>query len=425
MPSQPIAETMWQLTAEAEGHVVGAVAQATLVRPLQVPLWIDLAAVVVGALAGAGIAARERFDLIGALLLAVVMGLGGGIVRDLLLGLRPVAITSRYYLPAAVAAAVAGFVFTSLVRRFGALFVVLEALSVGLFTVVGVEKTLLYDLPYATAILVGVAAAAGGGVLVDLIAGRPVEVIRQGPWNATAALAGAGVYVVSEILGAPTGASQAAAFSVVVGMRLAALRWGLRTPLPADSGSKLAAGRRDRKGGPGAEDTPELPRRRTWRARCYSVQGRAARTAMCRDMSVPSRLARVPAWPARTTGRTSSLLAPDSASYAWPGTDGHSGWRVRARPCHFRFRLAKRWLASASRSAAIGPAVGKSTYKTLANAGSSARNSKNARSPARSICSSGAPGGTTRVADAMRPDMSRAPSRVAARKQASLSTKCA
>jgi uncharacterized membrane protein YeiH len=95
-----------------------AIARAALVHPLQVPLWIDLTAVVVGALAGAGIAARERFDLIGALLLAVVMGLGGGIVRDLLLGLRPVAVTSRYYLPTA-AAAVAGFVFTSLLRRWG------------------------------------------------------------------------------------------------------------------------------------------------------------------------------------------------------------------------------------------------------------------------------------------------------------------
>jgi len=82
-----------------------------VIQPLQVPLWIDLSAVVIGALAGAGVAARERFELIGALLLAVVMGLGGGIVRDLLLGVRPVAVTSRYYL-----------------------------LSVGLFTIVGVER---------------------------------------------------------------------------------------------------------------------------------------------------------------------------------------------------------------------------------------------------------------------------------------------
>lgn len=73
--------------------VTSAAPQAPLTHPLQVPLWIDLAAVVVGALAGAGVAVRERLDAVGVLLLAVVIGLGGGIVRDLLLGLRPVAVT--------------------------------------------------------------------------------------------------------------------------------------------------------------------------------------------------------------------------------------------------------------------------------------------------------------------------------------------
>src|SRR5579859_7792132 len=63
--------------------MTGAVSGAELLYPLHVPLWIDLTAVVVGTLAGAAIAAREELDVFGALLLAVVMGLGGGIVRDL------------------------------------------------------------------------------------------------------------------------------------------------------------------------------------------------------------------------------------------------------------------------------------------------------------------------------------------------------
>jgi uncharacterized membrane protein YeiH len=229
-------------------------ARAALVHPLQVPLWIDLTAVVVGALAGAGVAARQRFDLVGALLLAVVLGLGGGIIRDLLLGLRPVAVTSRYYLPTAAVAAVAGFLFSSLMRRFEGLFVILEALSVGLFTVVGVEKALLYDLPYVSAIFVGVSAAVGGGVLVDLIAQRSVEVVHRGPWNATAALVGAGVYAASAALAAPTGVSQAAAFATVVGLRLAALRWGLRTPVPGDVARKLQS-----RGSKDDKDTPQQP----------------------------------------------------------------------------------------------------------------------------------------------------------------------
>ena len=226
--------------------------QAAAIHPLQVPLWIDLTAVVVGALVGSSVAARQQLDAIGALLLAVIMGLGGGIVRDLLLGLRPVAVTSRYYLPTVAAAALAGFLFASLVRRFERTFAILDAMSVGLFTIVGVEKALLYDLPYVSAIFIGVSAAVGGGLLVDLIAGRPVEVIRRGPWLATAALVGASGYAVAAAADAPTGVSQAIAFLLVVIMRLTALRWGLQTPLPADVGQKLTSRRTQ-----GDEDSPQ------------------------------------------------------------------------------------------------------------------------------------------------------------------------
>jgi uncharacterized membrane protein YeiH len=240
------------LTGDVNYLVSGAAAHAALTSPLQVPLWIDLTAVVVGALAGAGVAAREEFDIVGALLLAVVMGLGGGIVRDLLRGLRPVAVTSRYYLPTVAIAALAGLVFTSLLRRLGVLFVVLTALSDALFTVVGVEKALLNDLPYVSAVFVGVSAAVAGGLLVDLISGHAVEVVRRGPWNATAALAGATAYVAAAALGAPTGAGQAIGFTVVVGMRLAAARWGLRNPQPRDVGSKLIP-----RGHQDSADTPQ------------------------------------------------------------------------------------------------------------------------------------------------------------------------
>jgi uncharacterized membrane protein YeiH len=112
-------------------------------------------------------------------------------------------------------------------------------MATGLFTVVGVEKALLYDLPYVSAIFIGVAAGVGGGLFVDLIAGRPVGMVRRGPWNATAALAGAVFYAVLADLDAPTGFRQALAFAVVVTMRLASLRFGLHTPLPDDLVHKL------------------------------------------------------------------------------------------------------------------------------------------------------------------------------------------
>jgi uncharacterized membrane protein YeiH len=223
----------------------GAVSGSLLVSPLHVPLWIDLTAVVVGALAGAAIASREELDVFGALLLAVVMGLGGGIVRDLLLGVRPVAVTSPYYLPTVAVAALAGLLFISLMLRLRAMFVLLEALSDGLFMVVGVGKALYYNLPDVSAIFVGVCAAVGGGILADLLAGRAAAVIKRGPWNATAALVGASVYVTADALHVSIAVSQAVAFLVVVAMRLSSLRWDLQTPFPPDVAQRLARRRQN------------------------------------------------------------------------------------------------------------------------------------------------------------------------------------
>lgn len=236
---------------------------AAALHPLQPPLWIDLASVVVGAQAGAGVAVRQRLDAVGAFVLAVAMGLGGGIIRDLLLGLRPVAVTSPYYLPTVAVAALTGLLIASLLQRFATVFTVLDAMSVGLFTIVGVEKTLLYGLPYASAIFIGVCSAVGGGALVDVIAGRPVGVVHYGPWYATASVTGACVYAAAAALGAPSGIREALAFAVVVVMRLAAVRWGLETPLPADLSKnvttsvarKIGTGRRRRADHDGSRDT--------------------------------------------------------------------------------------------------------------------------------------------------------------------------
>ena len=137
-------------------------------------------------------------------------------------------------MPTVAAAALVGFLFTSLVRRFKVAFTLLDVLSEGLFTVIGVEKALLYHLPYVSAIFLGVITAVGGGLLTDLAAGRPVQVVRGGPWNATSALAGASVYAAAAGAGAPTGDCQAAAFTVVVILRLASLRWAMPAPVPAD-----------------------------------------------------------------------------------------------------------------------------------------------------------------------------------------------
>jgi uncharacterized membrane protein YeiH len=206
---------------------------------LQVPVWVDLASIVVGALAGAVSAARLRLDVIGVLFLAVVMGLGGGLLRDILLAVRPVALTSASYLPTAAVAALVGFFFAGALNRLNAALTLLDALALGLFMVVGVEKAEINGLGAPAAVFIGVAAATGGGLLRDVVANQPVTIVRRGPWNAAAALAGAVVYVALYALGAATIVCEAVAFGLCVLSRLVSVWRGWETPLPYDLTSAI------------------------------------------------------------------------------------------------------------------------------------------------------------------------------------------
>lgn len=201
---------------------------------LQVPVWIDLAAIGTGALAGAAGALRQRFDLIGVLLVAIVMGLGGGIIRDVLLGLRPVAVTNQNYLLTAISAGLAAIVLLRLVTRWVYLFSLFDALALALFTIVGVEKAALYGVPAAGSVLIGVAAGVGGGVIRDIVSDQPVEIMLRGSWNATAGLAGALLYLLLRALSVPVAGAEIAAFLVIVGARYSSLHFGWQTAEPGD-----------------------------------------------------------------------------------------------------------------------------------------------------------------------------------------------
>ncbi len=203
---------------------------ATTIIPLQLPLWIELIAVAVGALSGAAVAVEERFDVLGLLFLAVLMGLGGGLIRDILLGLRPVALTDPAYLPTALVAGIAGVVLAQVVGRTWLLWITLDAFALGLFMLVGVEKSLLNGLAGPAAVFIGVSAAVGGGVLRDVVSDRPVELVRRGTWNGAAALIGAILYVVLADLGVPSGVCETLAIITVVTIRLFSIWRGWETP---------------------------------------------------------------------------------------------------------------------------------------------------------------------------------------------------
>ena len=156
---------------------------------------LDLVGIFVFAISGALVAVRKELDVFGVLVLAGTTGLGGGFLRDVLIGATPPAALADWrYLLVPVAAGLLTFFFHPAVGPDGALVNVLDAFGLALFCVTGALKALDYGLGPVPAALMGMVTGIGGGMLRDVLAGR-VPVVFRGELYATPALAGAAIAV--------------------------------------------------------------------------------------------------------------------------------------------------------------------------------------------------------------------------------------
>ncbi len=195
--------------------------------PIQLPLVFDLAATFVSAVSGALAAARRRYDAVGVFALAFVTGLGGALIRDgIFLGAGPpAAVRDSRYLAAVLLATLAGVGIDRLGSRLNRAFLLLDAVGLGAYAVVGADRALAAGLGHLGAILVGVTNAVGGGVL------RREEplLFKPGQFYATAALVGAGVYVGLWEAGLHPPAAAGAGAAAGILLRLLALRFDWQT----------------------------------------------------------------------------------------------------------------------------------------------------------------------------------------------------
>ena len=221
----------------------------------QLPAWTPYAAVLVGGLVGASHAARRGFDVIGVLGLAIAGGLGGLLLRDVLLQKgTPVVLTDPRYLLTATLAALLGFFFAGLISSLGRVLMVLDALSLGLFATLGASAALYYGMGPAPAVFLGLTTAVGGIILRDVLSGEPPSIMRPGIFIGVAALFGACVFVGLRELGVSSGLAQIATILVVFGLRLLAVwrKWESPTSIDlTDRMWELWSRHRD----PAADDT--------------------------------------------------------------------------------------------------------------------------------------------------------------------------
>ncbi|MGN6200461.1 trimeric intracellular cation channel family protein [Humibacter sp.] len=199
-----------------------------------IPLWADLTAVALGGIQGAlfasGFRGQRRLDLLGVAIIGTVVGLGGGLIRDLLLVVRPAMLSNNWYLITVIAASLLGMLLAGPLRRLNFLIVVLDALVIGMFGAFGTAKALGLGVPVVPAVFVGVFAAVGGSVLRDVIMGLPVAIMHVGSLYAVAAAAGCVLLVVLHGFGLDLFVSGTAGFALTAVIRILAVVFDLSLP---------------------------------------------------------------------------------------------------------------------------------------------------------------------------------------------------
>jgi uncharacterized membrane protein YeiH len=198
---------------------------------------LDLVGIFVFAISGALVAVRKEMDIFGVLVLAGTTGLGGGFLRDVLIGaIPPAALADWRYLLVPVGAGLLTFAYHPALARMERMVNVFDAFGLALFCVAGALKALDYGLGPVPAALMGMVTGIGGGMIRDVLAGR-VPVIFRGELYATPALAGSAVVVLGDRADLPVVAMAVVGASVCLVWRLLAMWRNWRAPMPAGPAS--------------------------------------------------------------------------------------------------------------------------------------------------------------------------------------------
>ena len=195
---------------------------------------LDLLGTAVFAISGALAAGRKRMDVFGVVVLGCVTALGGGTLRDVILGIRPVFwISSTHYLLVAAIAAMGTYLLARLCSLPPKGLVYMDAVGLAVFTIIGFENGLHVTNDYNIAIVMGVITGVVGGIIRDVLSAEVPLILRREIY-ASASLFGAALFALFLYFQLPATFSVPAALLTTLGIRLAALHWNLASAnLPA------------------------------------------------------------------------------------------------------------------------------------------------------------------------------------------------
>lgn len=194
-------------------------------------LVLDLFGTAVFAVTGAVQGVRKHLDIFGVTVLACCVGVGGGMLRDCIIGSVPVAaLTHQYYLLICIAVGLLTFASARYWIRGRNIISICDAVGLGVFTAIGAQKGAECGLGFTGVVLCGVFTAIGGGMIRDVLTGR-IPVVLKSDFYATAALIGRAAYDVMFYVKTPFLYRFFSVAILVTSIRMLAMRYNVQLPV--------------------------------------------------------------------------------------------------------------------------------------------------------------------------------------------------
>ncbi len=185
------------------------------------------------AVSGIRQAAHKNFDWFGGFVCGVAVAIGGGTLRDLMLGVTPFWMTNSLYLISAIAAQLCVIVFRRYLKYLDNTWFVFDTIGLALFTIVGIQKTLLCGHPFWVAVAMGCITGSAGGILRDVLLDT-VPVLLRKDFYAITCIMGGLLYWLLSIFGLHTAVTSGVTFVFICLLRFLAIRYHLRLPTLKD-----------------------------------------------------------------------------------------------------------------------------------------------------------------------------------------------
>lgn len=227
-----------QVVSEVMTHIMAETPEQA--GTISLPLAIEYIAVIVGAIAGSATAWDKGLDIVGAVVLGLLTGFGGGLIRDVLInGANVYFIDTPGAVVLCTLASIIVYYFRNLFNHLNAPLFLLDTLALALFAFVGAEKGLSYGVNAISCMMLGAITGFGGGLMRDVCMGEMPQLFKQSNFYGICGIAGAAIYVLGVEAHLMKPVAALISSLCTVGLRLGSIKYNWRTQAPVDYSQHL------------------------------------------------------------------------------------------------------------------------------------------------------------------------------------------